>query len=136
MHYVLDYTKDGPLPFITTAFWGSADGFYTDDSFDDFLDYGGFLLERQIMDTESAISEWTADYGLEESEIALLKSLYERKIAAPDTRIILTEEELSMLNLDDPEGREECEISFNELDIYFEDTDDNDDDFNDEEEKS
>ena len=123
LHYVLDFVddEDEAQSVITTAFWGNADGFYTNDTFDDFLEYGGFLLERQVMDTESAIREWTDEYEFEECEIALLKRLYERKIAAPDARIILTGEELSMLNSDDTEGIEESEISFEELNIYFED---------------
>jgi len=135
LRYVLDIVNDEPQPFITTAFWGSADGLYTNDTLDDFLGYGGYLLETQVLDVEAAISILAdEEYEFEESEVALLKRLYERKIAAPEARITLTEEEISMLNPDGPKGVKECKISFKELGIYFEGDEDDDDEDDDEDE--
>jgi hypothetical protein len=107
---------------ITTAFWGDAEGLFSNDTFDDFLECGGELLEKQAMDVESAICEWKDDYEFSEEEILLLKSIYERKIANPDAFITLNEKEIAMIGGDENKDEldmEECATSFEEIGIYF-----------------
>ena len=117
--WCLDISQDNSVTKITTAFWGDSDGLFINDSFDDFLKYGGDLLKIQFMDIESAINVWTEDYAFSEQEIKLLKSLYERKIANPKEIIKLTKKEISVLCFDDGDELDiECAASFKEIGIY------------------
>lgn len=121
LQYLLDFMDDGAVPVITTAFWGDDKGFHINDTYDDFIEYGGFLLLRQNMDFERAINAWIDEYEMTSGQVDLLKSIYERKIAKPDEKITLTKEEIYIIDSDDPEGIKESKISFEELNIYWED---------------
>jgi hypothetical protein len=122
LQYVLDDIEGKEQPVITTAFWGNTDGMFSNDSFDDFLSYGGKLLEIEAMDTESAIIELAGNYEFSVNEIVLLKSNYERKVASPNDPITLKKKEIAMIGSGfdvDKLDMEECKNSFKEIGIYF-----------------
>jgi len=120
LQYVLDEIEGKNQPAITTAFWGNANGIFSNDSFDNFLKYGGKLLEIESMDTESAISELIDNYEFSDEEVELLKSVYKRKIINPNDAITLTKKEIAIIGADyDELDIDECETSFKELNIFF-----------------
>ena len=45
-------------PVITTLLWGKNNELFTEDTFEDFLEYGGEILATQAMSMKSAIDEW------------------------------------------------------------------------------
>lgn len=120
LQYLLDEIDGDTVPVITTAFWGGDDGTYSNDNFEDFIENGGFLIESQAKDIETAINEWKEYYEMSESQINLLHSIFERKISNPTGEIILTESEIKMIESDDEEGLNESRISFEELGIKWE----------------
>jgi hypothetical protein len=120
LQYLLDEIGGKTVPVITTAIWGDNDGIYSNDIFEDFIESGGFLIERQATDIETAINEWKEDYEMSESQIKLLRSIFERKVSAPTGKIVLTESEIKMIESDDEEGLNESRISFEELGIEWE----------------
>jgi hypothetical protein len=120
LQYLLDEIDGDAVPVITTAFWGNKDGFYSNDNFEDFIENGGFLIERQATDIEASIKEWKEGYEMSESQINLLRYIFERKISDPAGEIVLTESEIKMIQADDEDALNESRISFEELGIEWE----------------
>lgn len=119
LQYLLDEIDGDTVPVINTAFWGGDDGTYSNDNFEDLNENGGFLIERQAKDIETAIIEWKEYYEMSKSQINLLRSIFERKISNPNGEIILTESEIRMIESDEEEGICESRISFEELGIKW-----------------
>ncbi len=120
LQYLLDEIDGDTVPVITTAFWEGDVGTYSNDSFEDFIENGGFLIENQAKDIETAINEWKEYYDMSDSQINLLHSIFERKISNPSGEIILMDSEIKMIQSDDEEGLNESRISFAELGIKLE----------------
>ncbi|GEN34890.1 hypothetical protein [Aneurinibacillus danicus] len=108
------------IPSITTAFWGDADNIISIDNIVRLIQYGGYLLERQLMEYEAAVESWRDYYEMTNVQIDLLESIYARKIKRPDAKIILTKREIEMIGTDDPEGLSESNTSFEEIGIVWE----------------
>lgn len=117
--YLLDEIEEKTVPVITTAFWGNLDEVYSHDTYEDFIENGGFLIERQIDNVEYAINEWKEEYEMSENQIVLLKSIFKRKIDNPTKDIVLNEKEIKMIGSEDEEGLSESRISFEELGITW-----------------
>jgi hypothetical protein len=121
LEYLLEEGEDGmSIPSITTAFWGDADNIISIDNIVRLIQYGGYLLERQLMEYEAAVESWRDYYEMTNVQIDLLESIYARKIKRPDAKIILTKREIEMIGTDDPEGLSESNTSFEEIGIVWE----------------
>ena len=108
------------LPVITTTFWGKSNELFTEDTLDDFLQYGGKLLKKQTLDTNKSMNAWKKYYGMTQPQFELMKSIYERKIEDPLIPIFLTLEEINMIGTHEPNGLEESITSFQEIGIHWE----------------
>ena len=108
-------------PVITTAFWGSNDEIYSKDNFDDFMSSGGDLIKAELMDTKQAFEYFADDYDcdINDQRFKLAKSIYNRKTADPNGRIILNKEEIAMIGSVDKEGMKESISSFREMNIQL-----------------
>lgn len=119
--YLLEEDEDGRVsPAITTAFWGDKHSIISIDNIIRIVQGGGYLLERQLMDSDSAIQAWRDYYEMTSEQVELLKSIYDRKVSNPNERIILTKSEIEMIGTAIPEGLRESQISFEEIGIYLE----------------
>jgi hypothetical protein len=76
----------------------------------------------QVMEIDQVIEECKEDYEFEEEQLELLKSIYTRKIANLNNPLTLTKDDIYTLEKfsDGEEGMKECEVSFNEMNIFFE----------------
>lgn len=117
--YLLDYLDGGLQPFITTAFWGNEKGLKINDTFDDFIEYGGRLLDRQALDYELSIAAWANYYNMSEQQVDLLKSVYRRRIEASSDTIYLSKKEVAAIGYKHTMGAEESRVSFEELNVYW-----------------
>jgi len=88
---------------------------------DQLIDNGGFLLEKQVMELDSAIKLWKEYYDMSEQQIKLLNLVYERKIANPSDILILSTNEIVMIGINNQEGLNESKVSFKEINIEWED---------------
>ena len=120
LQYLLLDINGDTVPVITTAFWGKDKELFSADSFYDFLEYGGELLETQVMDFDSAIDDLIDYYEMEPKQVQLLLQIYTRKMENPNSTIILSKKEIDMIGTDDLEGLEESLISFKEMNIDWE----------------
>ncbi|MGG0184515.1 hypothetical protein ABEY26_00475 [Bacillus rhizoplanae] len=120
LQYLLEDINGEAVPMITAAFWGTGEEIYSQEEFDEMIENGGFLLERQAMDIETAIDEWQEDAEMSDVQINLLKSIFHRKVENPSKVIVLTAEEIQMIESEDEEGLAESRISFEEIGIEWE----------------
>jgi hypothetical protein len=123
LQYLLEKVDgDGQItPVISTAIWGSGNKLFSGDTFDEMLRCGGFLLKKQVLDLNSAIEAWNKYYDMSKQQLELLKSIYDRKIASYARKIFLDRDEMKMIGTDAPDSLYESKISFEEIDIAFED---------------
>lgn len=63
---------------------------------------------------------WQGDAEMSDVQINLLKSLFQRKIENPSEVIVLTTEEIQMIESEDEEGLAKSRISFEEIGIEWE----------------
>jgi hypothetical protein len=119
LQYLLDDIDGMTVPIVTTAFWSNSDGIYSKDKFEDFFENGGFLIARQVTNFDTAINEWKEDFEMSETQVNLLRSVFERKISNPTGDIVLNEDEIKMIESDNEEGLNESRISFEEIGIRW-----------------
>ncbi|MED1304715.1 hypothetical protein BK704_07685 [[Bacillus thuringiensis] serovar konkukian] len=121
LQYLLEgEDEEDTRPLITTGFWIEKSGAYSMERIEDMEDNGGLLLEKQLMDTTSAIELLEEEYELTEEQLELLMLLYERKIQSPNKVIKLSENEISMIGTDNVEGLQESKASFEQINITWE----------------
>ena len=116
--YVLDSVDGKIVPLITSAFWGR-ECMFSNDALENVLANGGELLENQMIPINEAIDLWKDFYDMNDRHIELLKSLYERKVNRANETIILSKDEISILDVDEEDGLDESGISFEEMGIYL-----------------
>ena len=112
--YVLDNINGETKPVITAAFWGTWDELCSNQSWDDILENGGYIINNQLQSHKDSLIQWDDYYGLNDGQMNLVESLFERKIIKGETEIHLDSEEMRNLY-----GEiEECEESLRELNIF------------------
>lgn len=113
--YVLDNINGETKPVITAAFWGTWDELFSNQSWDDIWENGGYIINNQLLSHQDSFVQWDDYYGLSDGQMNLVESLFERKIIKGETEIHLTPEEMKNLY-----GKiEECEESLRELNILL-----------------
>lgn len=119
LQYVLqDIADDEQAPIITTAFWSAGERLAAAEPWQQVMEHGAHLLRIQLLDTDAALAEWKEEFEMTDEQVALARSVYERKLAAPDQAITLTQEERDLILADAEEGGEkEARESFSELNI-------------------
>lgn len=117
LQYLLDNINGDVSPVITTAFWGVNHHIVTNDEYESMIENGGFILETHVLDLGAAIDAWVEYYGMNEKQIILMKSIYERKVSNPRDVIRLTDVEGNMIGSEKPEGLIESKISFEEIGV-------------------
>lgn len=120
LQYLLDNVGGKAKPLITTAFWGKGKKLFAVDLFEDILENGGFLLEKQTMAFDEAIEAWKEYYDMSSEQCKLLRIVYERKIAEPIKELTLTKNDIALIGTGDQEGLNESKTSFGEISIVWE----------------
>lgn len=120
LQYLLEDVNENIKPLITTAIWGNETETFSNDSFEDMKNNGGFLIERQTMELEDAFSSWKEYYEMTPQQYDLLRHIYERKMLKPGQILKLTAEEINKIGTNDKEGLYESRVSFSEIGIEWE----------------
>lgn len=117
--YLLEDVEGETMPLITSAFWIENGDTYSIDTFEEFQEHGGFLVEMQLEDIPSLMEILEEEYEMTDPQLNLLQLIFEKKIKSPEEKIMLSEVEIDMIGISDEEGREESEESFKELNIIW-----------------
>lgn len=92
---------------------------YSAGSLDEIGEHSGCLLEAQLMKREEAEEFLEENYEMNESQLELLRIVYERKIENPNEQIVLSKHEVEMIGAEDEEALAESKASFEEINITW-----------------
>lgn len=121
LEYLLEEDEKGTIsPSITTAIWGDNDTITSIDNIVRIVQCGGYLLEKQLLDSDVAIEGWRDYYEMTSEQVDLLRSIYVRKINKPHEKITLTKSEIKQIGTESIEGLSESVNSFEEIGVYSE----------------
>jgi hypothetical protein len=118
LQYLLVETSVGIVPRITSAFWG-CDALYSNDCIEDLFCNGASLLERQLMRPTQAVAGWQEYYSMNDGQVVLLKSLYQRKAESPYMVLRLSAQEVESIGALSDEGVIESKTRFKELSMLW-----------------
>ncbi|MFV1457233.1 hypothetical protein [Bacillus mycoides] len=117
--YLLEDVEGETIPLVTSAFWIENDNAYSIDTFEEFQKHGGFLIEMQLEDITSLMEILEEEYEMTEQQLNLLQLIFDKKINAPEEKIVLSEGEVDIIDISEEEGRDESEELFKELNIVW-----------------
>lgn len=52
-------------PFISSAFWGSWDKLYSNQTLEELIEKGGYIINNQLLPFDQAMEEWTVYFDLD-----------------------------------------------------------------------
>ena len=119
LQYLLENYDSQVIPIITTAFWGYENRLNSNDTVEEFIENGGFLIERELLETRESMNRLIIYYDMTEKQVSLLKSLFEKKINNKDKKIYLSKDDIKLIGTDDYDGLTESRISFEEIDVEW-----------------
>jgi len=119
LQYVLDEYKGKTSPIITAAFWTEGESLAAAEEWPPVFDNGAHLIRIQLMDTNTALQEWRAQYEMSAEQVALAQTLFQRKIAAREGPVELAADERQFLagQAESPDGLDEALESLKEIGI-------------------
>ena len=116
--YLLDDFSGEVRPWVTAALWSIGPSLASQDSWEDFKEQGGHLIERQLIPVDTAVTAWKQEYKMSDEESEMLVSLYSRRINNPQVVLTLTLDDRRIIE-QHGEGVEESWESFSELSFQF-----------------
>ena len=117
LQYLLDEVDGATRPVVTTVLWESDQHVFSSHPYDVMLERGADLLKVQASAYEATLAYWEEYYELTEEQLELVEKLYHLKLKDPTERIVLSKEDIQILDSNDVEGIEESRISFSEIGI-------------------
>ena len=117
LQYMLVNYKGKDIPFITSAFWGSGDANYSNQSEEQLIKISEKTIMPFLYSEDDAKKYWKDYYEMTDEQIELAENIYKRRINVSG-RLNLLINEINKLkewfvNID------ECIESFQELGIYL-----------------
>ncbi len=86
------------VPIITAAFWSDGEFLTAAFPWQEVLQNGAYIIRVELSsDTNAALNEWQDSYQCSSEEIALARSLFERKMSDPLQPIVLSKQEVESL---------------------------------------
>lgn len=123
LQYVMQEVEGSPMPVITSAFWSDLAGprASASEPWPDVITNGASLINNQLLDPEAALRLWARDFELSDSEIAIVETVFRRRLAVTSgpTRLTAAEAQQISRNADGEEGLTACRESMGELGINF-----------------
>lgn len=120
LQYLLEEVSGRVVPLITTMFWAEKSGFIVSPhNYEQMVEKGGHLLERQVMEPLKAFQAWSDYFEMTNDEVELMVKLFRMKINQPNAPILLTSQDIALLGTDE-EGLAESRLSFSEINIMWE----------------
>jgi hypothetical protein len=104
---IMTHPELSPYPMITAGLWTEGGRLQTAESWETVLDEGGDVFYPELLESEAAIGELTNARGLGPEQVAVLRSLSERRIRTPRAETIVMEPgeiELALTPLPDAES--------------------------------
>jgi hypothetical protein len=92
----LDWTAGGPK-VITSAMWADAEQFEATEPWEVVFRNSLWACHKQLLPLTVAIIEWRNEFDLNDEEAAVLRSLYERRVASNEATVSVTARDREVL---------------------------------------
>lgn len=100
---------------MKAAFWGNWEQLYSNQTLENLMRNGGYIIENQIMEYQDAMKNWNEEYEFHDGQEKLIDTLFQRRMKSSLIQeITISLEERNMLYGD----RAECIKSLSELNIF------------------
>jgi hypothetical protein len=107
LQYVLDDYRGALVPIITAAFWSEGEFLAVAEPWPEVVTNGAHLVSIQLMEPDAAMVEWREECEMSPSQVALMRSLFDRKMATPNAPVVLEDSERDILTSEGDEGIDE-----------------------------
>jgi hypothetical protein len=107
LQYLIQDLNGIDTSVITAAFWGHGGQLVAAEPWPDVFSNGAHLIGTQLQPAEEAIALWQSHYGLSTGQVGFMRSLYVRKLAAGELKIVLTEQDKNELTRQGSQGLEQ-----------------------------
>lgn len=111
---------EGSQPVVTAGFWSHNGVLYSRDSFDDWYENGGQILERQTMTYEEAMDSYRAYYEMDDLRASIIQRVYSERIKAPLQTVVLRKDEVRAIVDRGPYNKGVCKEAFSRIQVDFE----------------
>ena len=108
LHYLLDKIDGKVTPVVTAAFWSQGNDLIAAEDWDSVIEHGAHLLKAELLEPYDAFQFLREDYEMPEPQIELVQTLFERKLASPDSTLVLTASEKTVLTAEGVDGMAEA----------------------------
>lgn len=106
LQYLVEELEGTQKPIITAAFWSDHGHLTATEPWPEVIKHGAHIVRKETMEMEEAIAAWQEDCELSSIQVDLLRSLFTRKIEAPNDPLILGRQDRDVLTSDGDEGLE------------------------------
>jgi len=104
LSYVLEEHEGIVQPIITAAFWGEGERLTAAEPWPDVVTHGAHVVDKEVMATEDAVTAWADDCEFSADHVALLRSLFGRRMTTIGISILLSDVEMAVLTAEGDEG--------------------------------
>lgn len=117
LQYLLMDTDDGTKPVITTAFWGTWEQLYSNQTPDEFNEKSGNVLKYKVLDYQMALNSLKEEMECSDDDIKLIEKLYNHRISKKmNEKIYISSDEVDKIHGNFTKERMQ---NFNDMNIYI-----------------
>jgi hypothetical protein len=111
LQYLLDDIDGVVQPWVTAAFWSEGDMLTAAEPWPNVLKHGGDMLHEHLLEPHEAYLEFQDGYEFTDEQIALVQSVFERRMAARSLPLHLTDADRRIFTAEGTGGLEESRRS-------------------------
>lgn len=109
------------LPVVTTGFWAEEGKLFSRDSFEDWINHGGSILENQMKAFDEAMAYYEKACSMDSERAKIAERIYRERIQSPGKEILLTGREVEIIGMHgDIHNMDVCREAFEALQVFFE----------------
>lgn len=113
-------TGERKLPVVTSGFWLEDEKICSRDSYEEWYENGGEVLERQMQPFEDAMAFYEDYYGIDTIRMELIERIYKERILSTNQSVLINSKEIEAIMVNGPYNKKVCEETFNRLLVFFE----------------
>lgn len=108
------------LPVVTTGCWLEENSLISSDSYEDWFEHGGSILENQMKPFEEAMDFYKSYYSMDEERAGIAERIYKERIRSPWEDVVLTDREIQIITQPEPYNTDVCREVFGRIHVVFE----------------
>jgi hypothetical protein len=122
LRYIMQDVQGVPVPVLTSAFWSDLETPLVTacEPWRDVVEHGAGIFHKQFCEPSIALTLWASDFDFDEKEIALVRALFIRRLAATGA-MRLSDDEIRLIHQrsSNTEGLQACQKSLSDIGIVL-----------------